>query len=200
MTAAASRARVRQRVALALTLLLAAGCTRDAEQQAARGRRKAAVAVAARDRALLQGFVRDAEALEGRLPGLRRVETGWTAADSAVVAAAWFAGDTLLVLDENVRTREGGTGQARYVFAGTRLRYVALDRMRPAVAGRRPERLRLALGFDSTQTLVASSKNVDDGAVALDSVVDVAQRIAHAAMLRTRLSASAAAPAASAAP
>jgi hypothetical protein len=201
VTARGRVARVARRsVPVGLVVALAVGCTRDADEQAARGRRKAAVAVAARDRALLQAFVRDADALDARLPALRRVETGWTAADSAIVAAGWFAGDTLLVLDENVRTRDGGTGQARYVFDGARLRYVALDRMRPAVAGRRPERLRLALGFDTSHVLVASSKNVDDGAVALDSVVDVAQRVAHAAALRTRLSAAAAAPAASGAP
>ena len=186
--------------ALALLAALAVGCGRDADEAAKRSRRKAAVAVAARDRALLQPFVRAADALEARFPSLRRVETGWTAGDSAFVVAGWFAGDTLVAVDENVRTGDGGTGQARYVYDGARLRYVALDRMRPAVEGRRPERLRLALGFDTTQALVASSKNIDDGAVALDSVVDVARRVERAQVLRTRVSDAAAARGASAAP
>lgn len=182
---------------LAATSVLTA-CTRDEEAAAARGRRKARMAVAARDRALLQGFVRDADALDARLPSLRRHEIGFVADDTAYIVVGHLAGDTLLALDENVRGPGDVTGQARYVFDGARLRYVALDRMRPRDG--RPERLRLALGFDSTQALVASSKNVNDAAVPLDTARDVATLVARAAALRTRVSASARAPAMPAAP
>lgn len=172
---------------------------RDDDAAAARARRKARMAVAARDRAVLQGHVRAAESLAARLPALRRTQVGFVDGDTTVILVGHFAGDTLLAIDENVRGAGGVTGQARYVLARGTLRYVALDRAVPDADGRPPRRLRLALGFDSTGALVASSKNVNDAAVNLDTAVDVRARMARAAALAARLSASARAPGAPAA-
>ncbi|MCU0626654.1 MAG: hypothetical protein MUF21_09265 [Gemmatimonadaceae bacterium] len=187
----------------ALLLLLAlavGGCGRDADAAATRARRKAAVAVAARDRALLQRYVREADALDARLPALRRVTTGFVTGDTTVILAGYLAGDSLLAIDEILRAGETLRGQSRYVLRGDRLHYVALDRTQPGATPLAPERLRLALGFDSTARLVASSKNINDGAVNLDTAADVTALVLRSATLARRVSDAASAPAARSAP
>ncbi len=152
----------------------------------ARRAHKAAIAAAAQDRMVLQYLVKDAEATNLRVPSLRRVSKGFVTGDTSVIWFGFFAGDTLLIVDE---TRRGPTGveeNGRYLFRGDSLQYVALDRIVTANVPT-PVRTRLAFGYDSTGALSATSKNVNDAAVPLDTLADVTRIASRARALRLRV-------------
>ncbi|MCC7053886.1 MAG: hypothetical protein IT355_11550 [Gemmatimonadaceae bacterium] len=147
---------------------------------------KAAIAAAAQDRMMLQYLVKEAEVTEARLPSLRRDSRGYMSGDTSVIWFAFFAGDTLVVLDETRRGPVGVEENARYLFTGDRLHYVALDRLRTS-GTQVPVRLRLAFGYDSTGRLSATSKNVNDAAVPLDTAADIHRIADRARALRARV-------------
>lgn len=157
---------------------------------AARAAHKAALAAAARDRMVLQYLVKDAEAVELRLPSLRKVSAGFVTGDTSVIWFGFFAGDTLVVLDETRRGPQGVEENARYIFRDSLLHYVALDHIRTSGAPT-PIRTRIAFGYDSTAQLSATSKNVNDAAVPLDTAKDVTRIAVRVAALRARVLATA---------
>jgi hypothetical protein len=175
--------------AVVLVCALAA-CGRDADKPAPtpaeRAAHKAGIAAAAQDRMVLQYLVKDAEATELRLPSMRRASAGFVTGDTSVIWFGFFAGDTLVVLDETRRGPPGVEENARYMFRDTLLRYVAFDRVQTANTPT-PVRTRLAFGYDSTGRLSATSKNVNDAAVPLDTAVDVTRIARRAIELRARV-------------
>lgn len=172
---------------MALLALLAA-CRKEGPPPTpeARAAHKAAIAAAAQDRLVLQYLVKDAEAVEARLPSLRRESKGFVRGDTSVIWFAFFAGDTLVVLDETRRGPPGVEENARYLFRGDTLHYVALDRLRTAGLPV-PVRLRLAFGYDSTGRLSGTSKNVNDAAVPLDTAADITAIATRARALREQV-------------
>ena len=170
-----------------LTLLSACGRgDKPAPTPEARRAHKQAIAAAALDRMVLQYLVKDAEVVNLRVPSLRRVSAGFVSGDTSVIWFAYFAGDTLLVLDETRRGPAKMEENARYLFRADRLHYVALDRIQ-SFGTPTPQRTRLAFGYDSSGTLSATSKNVNDAAVPLDTLADVTQVADRARALRTRV-------------
>lgn len=177
------------RVPAALLALALAGCGRGdkpAPTPAERARHKAGIAAAAQDRMVLQYLVKDAEAVNARLGTMRRESAGFMTGDTSVIWFGYFAGDTLVVLDETRRGPVGVEESARYLFRDTTLHYVALDRIQTSGTPT-PIRVRLAFGYDSTGTLSATSKNVNDAAVPLDTAVDVSRIAMRAVALRARV-------------
>ncbi len=176
------------RLALSAMFLTLAACARSdgpPPTPEARIAHKKAIAAAAQDRMMLQYLVKDAEVVEARLPALRRESRGFVAGDTSVIWFAFFAADSLVVLDETRRVA-GAEENARYLFRAAQLHYVALDRV---VTGGRatPVRTRLAFGYDSVGRLTATSKNVNDAAVPLDTAADVSRIAARAYDLRARV-------------
>ena len=182
----------RRSVPRGVVLLVAAsvlGCSRSdrpAPTSEARAAHKAGIAAAAKDRMMLQYLVKDAELTNARLGSLRRTTAGYLAGDTSVIWFGYFAGDTLVVLDETRRDPTGGEEDARYFFRNAQLHYVALDRKQRAGTPT-PIRTRLAFGYDSAGALAATSKNVNDGAVPLDTVADITRIVARAMLLRSRV-------------
>lgn len=180
--------RVANHVRIALVVVVA-GCSRSESPPptpAERAVHKAAIAAAALDRMRLQYLVKDAEVVKLRLPSLRRETRGYMLGDSSVIWFAYFAGDTLIVLDETRRVPQRVEENARYFFQNSVLRYVTFDRVSMADS-RTPQRTRLAFGYDSAGTLLATSKNVNDAAIPLDSVADVFAIANRARALRSRV-------------
>lgn len=172
-----------------VSLLLASACGRDdtpPPTPEARKVHKAAIAAAAQDRMVLQYLVKDAEAVNQRVPALRRVSQGFVSGDTSVIWFAFFAGDTLVVLDETRRGPKGVEENGRYLFRGDVLHYVALDRI-VTTGVSTPIRTRLAFGYDSAGVLSATSKNVNDAAVPLDTAADVTRIAGRARALRARV-------------
>jgi hypothetical protein len=139
---------------------------------------------------VLQYLVKDAERVKARLPLMRRESKGYLSGDTSVIWFAWFAGDTLVVLDETRRVEAIVEENARYLFRGDSLHYVALDRSRTAGTNV-PLRLRLAFGYDSAGALAATSKNVNDAAVPVDTAADIVSIAQRARALRERVLSSA---------
>ena len=169
--------------------LLVASCSRgDAPvpTPAARAAHKAAIAAAAQDRLVLQYLVKDAERENQRLASLQRVTAGFMAGDTSVIWFGYFAGDTLVVLDETRRGPPGVEENARFLFRDSSLHYVALDRLQTSSTPT-PIRTRLAFGYDSTGRLSATSLNVNDAAVPLDTSMDVTRIAVRARALRSRV-------------
>ncbi len=135
---------------------------------------------------VLQYLVKDVEAIKRRLPAMRRESAGFVTGDTNVIWFGFFAGDTLVVLDETRRGPVGIEENARYVFRDSLLHYVALDRVQTSGTPT-PIRTRMAFGYDSTGTLSATSKNVNDAAVPLDSASDVFRVADRANALRRRV-------------
>lgn len=177
-------------VALLLVSLGMSACGRGdgkpAPTPAERATHKRAIAAAAQDRMMLQYLVKDAEAVEARLSSLRRESAGFVSGDTSVIWFGFFAGDTLLVLDETRRGPPGIEENARYLFRGSTLHYVALDRVQTSGTPT-PIRMRLAFGYDSSGALSATSKNVNDAAVPLDTAADITRIARRAAALRARV-------------
>ena len=172
-----------------LLLLAIAGCGRSdkpAPTPEERARHKAGIAAAAQDRLVLQYLVKDAAAVNARLPTMRRESAGFMSGDTSVIWFGYFAGDTLVVLDETRRGPVGVEESARYFFRDSSLYYVALDRIQISDTPT-PVRLRLAFGYDAAGRLSATSKNVNDAAVPLDTAADVSRIAARAAALRDRV-------------
>jgi hypothetical protein len=175
---------------LASVLLLSAcrGVERPPVSDDARVAHKKAIAAAAQDRLVLQYLIKRADTVAQRLPSLRRVTRGGVAGDTNVIWFAYFAGDSLVALDETRRVGSALEENARYLFRDTLLHYVTLDRIDRTE--RVPLRTRLAFGFDSTGRLIATSKNLNDGAVPLDTVADITTTARHGRALRARVLAS----------
>jgi hypothetical protein len=172
-----------------LAMLAAIGCARGdkpAPTPEARAAHKAAIAAAAKDRMVLQYLIKDAERAGARTATLRRESAGYMAGDTSVIWFAFFAGDTMIVLDETRRGPPGVEENARYVFRDSALRYVALDRAVTSGTGT-PLRTRLAFGYDSAGVLAATSKNVNDAAVPLDTALDIGAVVTRARQLRARV-------------
>ena len=174
-----------------VVLMMAVGaCRRDdgkpAPTPAERAAHKMAIAAAAQDRLVLQYLVKGAEAVKLRLPAMRRVSAGFVSGDTSVIWFAFFEGDTLVILDETRRGPPGVEENARYLFRASALRYVTLDRVTTSGTPT-PTRVRLAFGYDSTGRLSATSKNVNDAAVPLDSANDVTRIALRAVALRSRV-------------
>ena len=184
----ASRHHHRMGSAIGVALLLTACARNDGPPPTPEARRahKAAIAAAAQDRMVLQYLVKDAEVANLRVPSLRRVSRGFVTGDTSVIWFGFFTGDTLLVLDETRRGPAGVEENGRYLFRGDALHYVALDRIVTAGVAT-PRRTRLAFGYDSTGTLSATSKNVNDAAVPLDTTADVRCIADRARALRLRV-------------
>ncbi len=176
--------------ALLISALALSACGRSdgkpAPTPAERATHRRAIAAAARDRMVLQYLVKDAEAVKARLLSMRRESAGFVSGDTSVIWFGFFAGDTLLVLDETRRGPPGIEENARYLFRDTTLHYVALDRVQTR-GTLTPIRMRLAFGYDSSGALSATSKNVNDAAVPLDTVADVTRIARRAAALRARV-------------
>lgn len=153
---------------------------------ASRAAHKAAIAAAANDRMVLQYLVKDAEAVNARIGAMRRTTAGFVSGDTNVIWFGFFAGDTLVLLDETRRGPAGVEENARYLFRDTLLHYVALDRSEATPSGV-PRRMRLAFGYDSAGVLSATSKNVNDAAVPLDTAADVSRIANRARALRQRV-------------
>jgi hypothetical protein len=173
---------------LVTAVALLAGCSRGDQPvatSAARAAHKAAIAAAAQDRMVLQYLVKDADVVNARLGSLRKTSAGFVTGDTSVIWFGFFAGDTLIVLDETRRGPVGVEENARYFFRDTVLHYVALDRIE--TGSDVPRRLRLAFGYDSTGALSATSKNVNDAAQPLDTVADIVRIATRAAQLRLRV-------------
>ena len=186
MNSAFHRAATHVRLAL---MVVVAGCSRSESPPptpAERAAHKAAIAAAAQDRMRLQYLVKDAEVVKLRLRSLRRETRGYMLTDTSVIWFAYFAGDSLIVLDETRRVPKGVEENARYFFRDSLLQYVTFDRVL-AAGTRTPQRTRLAFGYDSAGTLVATSKNVNDAAVPLDSVADIFAIASRARTLRSRV-------------
>lgn len=167
----------------------AMGCSRGdkpAPTTAARAAHKAAIAAAANDRMVLQYLVKDAQSVNVRLAGMRRVTQGFVTGDTSVIWFAYYSGDTLVVLDETRRGPPGVEENARYLFRRDLLHYVALDRIQTSNTPV-PLRTRLAFGYDSAGALSATSKNVNDAAAPLDTAVDVSRIADRARALRLRV-------------
>ncbi|HYW49319.1 MAG TPA: hypothetical protein VE861_01865 [Gemmatimonadaceae bacterium] len=179
-------------VALILGVILAGCARRDGPPPTPEARKahRLALAAAAQDRLVLQYLVKDAEAVEARMPSMRRATAGYVSGDTSVIWFGFFAGDTLVVLDETRRGPAGTEENARYLFRDSSLRYVALDRVMTAGTPT-PIRTRLAFGYDSTGALSATSKNVNDAAVPLDTANDVTRIATRATALRRRVLAAA---------
>jgi hypothetical protein len=174
------------RHAVLMLAVLCAGCSRrdsPAPSAAARAAHKAGIAAAARDRMVLQYLVKRADTVNKRLPTLRRVTSGFLRGDTSVIWFGYFAGDSLLVLDETRRGPAGVEENARYLFRDSALTYVVLDRI-ASRSGDTPVRLRLAFGFDSAGVLSATSKNVNDAAQPLDTAADIGRVVTRAHALR----------------
>jgi hypothetical protein len=172
-----------------LVVACAVGCARSdrpAPTTAERVAHKAAIAAAANDRMLLQYLVKDAEAVNLRLPGMRRVTEGFMSGDTSVIWFAFYSGDTLVVLDETRRGPPGVEENARYLFRRDSLHYVALDRIQSRNTPT-PIRTRLAFGYDSTGVLSATSNNVNDAAAPFDTAADVTRIADRARALRRRV-------------
>ena len=152
----------------------------------ARAAHKAAIAAAANDRMVLQYLVKDAELVEARIPAMRRASKGYVSGDTSVIWFAFFAGDTLVVLDETRRAPPGVEENARFFFRGAQLHYAVFDRVRTGGVPV-PLRLRLAFGYDSTGRLSATSKNLNDAAVPLDTAADIITIATRARALRDRV-------------
>lgn len=171
-------------------LLSLSACLRDDGKPAPtpeqRATHKRAIAAAAQDRMVLQYLVKDAEAIELRLPSMRRASAGFVSGDTSVIWFGFFAGDTLVVLDETRRGPPGVEENGRYIFRDSLLHYVALDRVQTSGTPT-PIRTRLAFGYDSLGVLSATSKNVNDAAVPLDSAADVHRIALRARELRRRV-------------
>ena len=105
----------------------------------------------------------------------------------SVIWFGFFAGDTLVVLDETRRGPPGVEENARYLFRNERLHYVALDRMERGGGVLTPIRTRLAFGYDSMGVLSATSKNVNDAAAPLDTAGDITIISGRAIALRERI-------------
>ena len=180
---------------MCVALLLTACARNDTPPPTPEARRahKAAIAAAAQDRMVLQYLVKDAEVANLRVPSLRRVSRGFVTGDTSVIWFGFFAGDTLLVLDETRRGPAGVEENGRYLFRGDALQYVALDRV-VTTGVSTPLRTRLAFGYDSAGTLSATSKNVNDAAVPLDTAADVRRIAERALALRRRVLAETARP------
>lgn len=177
------------RTAVVSVLLLLAGCgggDAPPPTPAARRAHKMAIASAAKDRMVLQYLVKDAEAVNLRVPSLRRVSDGFVIGDTSVIWFAFFSGDSLLVLDETRRAPSDVEENARYLFRGDTLHYVALDRIQ-TFGTRTPIRTRLAFGFDTSGALSATSKNINDAAAPLDTLADVMRVADRARALRERV-------------
>jgi hypothetical protein len=174
--------------ALAVSVSAAACSRRDGPPPSAEERiaHKKGIAAAAMDRMLLQQFVKQADSVNRRLPSLRRVSRGFMQGDTSVIWFGYFAGDTLLVLDETRREPRGTEENGRYLFRDTTLRYIVFDRKAES-KGTSPTRARLAFGFDSVGGLSASSKNVNDAAIPLDTAADVLSLVRQAHALRARV-------------
>lgn len=196
MPAAKTVGRAQWRLACLGGALLLSACGGDDKPPPtpeARKAHKAAIAAAAQDRLVLQYLVKDAEVANLRVPSLRRVSKGFVTGDTSVIWFGFFAGDTLLVLDETRRGPAGVEENGRYLFRGDALHYVALDRIVTAGAAT-PRRTRLAFGYDSAGVLSATSKNVNDAAVPLDTAMDVTRIADRARALRARVLAGQATP------
>jgi hypothetical protein len=174
--------------ALALSLCLVGCSRRDGPPPTAEERiaHKKGIAAAAMDRMLLQQFVKQADTVNRRVSSLRRVSRGFMRGDTSVIWFAYFAGDTLLVLDETRREPRGTEENGRYLFRDTMLQYIVFDR-KVQSGGATPTRARLAFGFDSLGTLAASSKNVNDAAIPLDTAADVVSLVQQVRALRARV-------------
>jgi hypothetical protein len=177
-----------RRLAVGGLLLVLVACRRGDKSPASDSARivhKKAIAAAAQDRLVLQYLIKRADTVAQRLPALRRVTRGSVAGDTNVIWFAYFAGDSLVALDETRRVGSALEENARYLFRDTLLHYVTLDRIDRTA--RVPLRTRLAFGFDSTGRLIATSKNLNDGAVPLDTVADITTTAAHGRALRARV-------------
>lgn len=177
------------RRSLTLGVVILVGCARrdgPPPTPEARTAHRQALAAAAQDRLVLQYLVKDAEAVEARMPSMRRATAGYVSGDTNVIWFGFFAGDTLVVLDETRRGPVGVEENARYHFRNSSLRYVALDRI-VTTGTPTPIRTRLAFGYDSTGALSATSKNVNDAAVPLDTAGDVTRIVTRAVSLRARV-------------
>ena len=173
-------------VATAFSVSGCGGSDKPAPTPAARAAHKAAIAAAAQDRLVLQYLVKDAERANQRVASLQRVTAGFMTGDTSVIWFAYFAGDTLLVLDETRRGPPGVEENARYLFRDSSLHYVALDRLLTSNTPT-PVRTRLAFGYDTTGRLSATSLNVNDAAVTIDTARDVTRIALRARALRARV-------------
>jgi hypothetical protein len=171
---------------LALLLLLSvSACRGRSATKEERAERKRAQAAAALDRAVLQSFVKRAEEVEAALPSWAQRTAGFQQGDTNIIWRVYAGPDSATVLDEHRRAPDGGVAEGRYFFRRDQLWYTTLDQMTPS-ATLTPRRVRLAFGFDSLGALVATSKNVNDAAVPLDSAQDVGVLRARASALLTR--------------
>lgn len=172
-----------------MTAVSVSGCNsgdQPVPTPAARAAHKAALAAAAQDRLVLQYLVKDGERANQRLGALQRVTAGFMSGDTSVIWFGYFANDTLIVLDETRRGPPGIEENARYLFRDSSLHYVALDRLQTSNTPT-PIRTRLAFGYDSTGRLSATSLNVNDAAVPLDTALDVTRIALRARALRSRV-------------
>jgi hypothetical protein len=173
------------RAALAILFLFTA-CRNQSSPPGARAERKRAQAVAQQDRAILQAYIKRAEATEAGMDGWATRTNGFKDGDTNVVWREYVGPDSAIVLDEHRRFPGGGTGSGRYFFRRGQVWYVTFDRMLPGEA-LSPLRTRFAFAFDSTNRLVATSKNVNDAAVPLDTATDVIALQRHAQDLLARV-------------
>lgn len=123
-----------------------------------------------------------AEALDAERPSLRPVE-GSTESDRGPSAfTAWFAGDSVRIIDERRSGAAGASATARYYFEGGRLVYVERRETNPGPTTSSPaDRVELRIPFDAGGSARGPHKSINDTPVVLgrDEIGAVQQRAAE---------------------
>lgn len=126
--------------------------------------------------------------IELGLDDYQTVDGTWAAGDASSTFTAYFAGDTLRLIGEELRAGDYGTETSAYYFADGALFYAVQDAVRlrlGAEAGAEPDTLRLRVALTPDGDLLAAEGTVNGEPEPVDRVhVEGVRR--HAEALRER--------------